>query len=169
MVLLQQEDYWLSDRIMGFASAVLKSQYQVDGVFDTLKQNGKGKNGFRFVKGNTCQILHINSNHWVLAARRDGIIYLFDSLQVLKHPLCHQVVPHLAMLFCNNEELRTDLIQIPPCQPQTNLTNCGLFAIAFAESFLRGDDPSKSKFQEKMMRYHLYECLFRFGYIMKFP
>lgn len=51
---------------------------------------------------------------------------------------------------------------------QQGRNDCGLFAIAFAERLLAGEDPCSVTFNQREMRSHLMECL-EAGRIRSFP
>ena len=55
-----------------------------------------------------------------------------------------------------------------PVQQQTNASDCGLFAIAFATSLVFGYDPQDINFDTTRMHAHLVAC-FRAGAITQFP
>ena len=50
-------------------------------------------------------------------------------------------------------------VDIQPVQQQTNGTNCGVFAIAYAVDLANDQDPTKIRYDEGKMREHLYDCL----------
>ena len=49
--------------------------------------------------------------------------------------------------------------QVVRVQQQQGVTDCGLFAIAYAVHLANGNDPAKVKFEQKKMRTHLTNCL----------
>lgn len=55
-----------------------------------------------------------------------------------------------------------------PVQQQTNSSDCGVFAIAFACCLVFGTDPSQVTFDVPKMRFHLAAC-FRSKTMSMFP
>ncbi|KAL9978869.1 hypothetical protein ACROYT_G016450 [Oculina patagonica] len=60
-----------------------------------------------------------------------------------------------------NDLLGGDLVSLEfvPVQQQTNDSDCGVFAIAFAVSLALGTDPMRATFDVRRMRLHLAACL----------
>ena len=54
------------------------------------------------------------------------------------------------------------------CQQQTNSSDCGLFAVAFAAVLASGGHPSSFRFHQESMRGHLHSCL-QNGLLSSFP
>ena len=50
-------------------------------------------------------------------------------------------------------------VQLMNVAKQRNFSDCGLYAIAFAESLLAGADPVPAMYKYREMRQHLYICL----------
>ena len=50
-------------------------------------------------------------------------------------------------------------VDIQPVQRQTNGTNCGIFAIAYAVDLANRQDPTKIRYDEGKMRKHFHDCL----------
>ena len=63
--------------------------------------------------------------------------------------------------FQVKEETNVIECSIEGVQVQSDLTMCGVFAIAFAYDLCVGNDPSTQIYDEERMRKHLYECLVR--------
>ena len=105
------------------------------------------------------QILHTNGNHWVTITSigcESGTVKMYDSLRmsaVLSKSVAHQVA---SILNTHHPQITVD---IPEVQQQRGSNDCGLFAIAFATSILKGEDPSSVKYLQSSMRQHLVSCL----------
>ena len=56
----------------------------------------------------------------------------------------------------------------PSMQNQKGCSDCGLFAVAVAFSFLIGEDPSTQAYDQKTMQVHLAMC-FQVGELAQFP
>ncbi len=59
-------------------------------------------------------------------------------------------------------------MQIIPVQQQTNGSDCGVFAAAFATSVLHCIPPETVPFDTSQIRKHLYDCL-KSGIMQPFP
>ena len=44
---------------------------------------------------------------------------------------------------------------------QTNYSDCGLYAIAFATSICNGENPTKLQYDQYLMRGHLISCIIK--------
>ena len=111
---------------------------------------------FDVVSSEFVQILHIGTDHWVCISNigcLPGNVNLYDSLfyDVVSKEVEHQT----------NYLLGGDLVKlsVPPVQQQTNGSDCGVFAIAFAVCLAFGNDPRHVNFDIKNMRPHLATCL----------
>ncbi|XP_078382523.1 uncharacterized protein LOC144665209 [Oculina patagonica] len=120
---------------------------------------------FDVVSGEFIQILHTGNNHWVCTSSIGcvpGYVNLFDSLY---HDSVVQEVEEQT-----NDLLGGRLIALDPkpVQQQTNGSDCGVFAVAFATCLVFGVDPTFINFDAQGMRHHLVTCL-RNGRISLFP
>ena len=111
------------------------------------------------------QILHTGRDHWVCISTigcSPGIVKLFDSLfhNIISQEVEDQAQSLLADSF--------KYLVYAPVQQQTNASDCGLFAIAFATSLVFGYDPQDITFDTTRMRAHLVAC-FKAGAITQFP
>ena len=91
-----------------------------------------------------------------------GTVKLFDSLyhDIISQEVEDQVKDLLADSF--------QKLEYAPCQQQTNDSDCGVFAIAFATSLVLGCTPQYMTFDITKMRPHLVACL-RAGAMTQFP
>lgn len=106
------------------------------------------------------------SVHWVCVSSIGcvpGYVNLFDSLY-------HDSVLSQEVEEQTNDFLGGRLIALDPkpVQQQTNGSDCGVFAIAFATCLVFGVDPTFINFDTQGMRAHLATCL-RNGRISLFP
>ena len=103
------------------------------------------------------QIFYNGYAHWVTTFSDGNEIFLFDSLthDDLPSTLEEQIAAVYAS-FCSKDGLLT--ITKVGVQQQKGMTDCGLFAIAFAYHSARGDDVSKLEFDQSIMRQHLLDC-----------
>ena len=166
-------DHMLTDMTINLAQNALKKQYPENSGFeDTLlgiipdfsKHSGNSR---------CIQILHTGSLHWICIANvfKEGClspenVNLYDSLNSNGKINPHtqdQIADYLYLP--NAPEIHVD---VQPVQQQTNGTNCGLFAIAYAVDLAHKEDPTKIRYDERRMRSHLVECLTE-GSLTPFP
>lgn len=89
------------------------------------------------------QLLHTGQNHWVCVCSvgcLPGTVRLFDSLyhDIISKEVEDQVRDLLAHSF--------QKLEYAPCQQQTNGSDCGVFAIAFATGLVFGSKSTKPEF-----------------------
>ena len=147
--------YWLSDLEVNGAQALLNQQYPAcEGLEDTCLSH---QAQFSVQGGELLQIFNVNGNHWVLFSTIGcvpGKVKVFDSLYRHLHV---ETCSAIAGLLCSPlEEIQ---VEMPRTQRQTNGSDCGLFAIAFATSILHGEDPCQEAYDVFKMRTHLGQCL----------
>ncbi|XP_068714108.1 uncharacterized protein [Montipora foliosa] len=111
---------------------------------------------FDVVSGEFIQILHTGSDHWVCVSSigcLPGKVHLYDSLF---HDVISQEIEDQT-----NDLLGGNLIELQfvPVQQQTNNSDCGVFASAFAVSLALGTNPKHVTFDTSKMRPHLAVCL----------
>ena len=102
------------------------------------------------------QLLHVNGNHWVCLTSTGcppGHVNLLDSLT---KPVISQEIQELAENLLGPNLNSISNIRVPQ---QTNLSDCGVFAIAFATCLCFGQNPSYVTFNVARMRPHLIRCL----------
>jgi hypothetical protein len=93
---------------------------------------------------------HNFSGHWALSHVKEGIIYLYDSLQQKSlHPDLRE------QMQCLYSE---KLVRIRPVQQQKGSIDCGCFSLAFCTSILFGDDPARLIYDQAEMRNHIIQC-----------
>ena len=73
-------------------------------------------------------------------------------------------------LICGFVKPESDvfMFDIMNVHSQPNLTDCGLFALAFATELVHGEDPVLCSFDCSAMRLHLLQCL-EAGFVERFP
>ena len=74
-------------------------------------------------------------------------------------------IAHLYGMFADKSVLQ---IRCRSVQQQTGITDCGLFAIAYAVEVCLGRNPEEAIFAQERMRQHLNECLLS-GQMRAFP
>lgn len=93
--------------------------------------------------------------HWLTTIFSGKRIHVFDSLYTGFIP--DGVQQQMRAIYGHlSEQLSAQVVRV---QQQQGVTDCGLFAIAYAVHLANGNDPAKVKFEQKRMRAHLTNCL----------
>ena len=167
--LLRDPKYLLTDRLMTFASKMLKLQFpRIGGLYDTTALVSTGKSKPKYTPGPIVQLLFNGSNHWLTISNVHGQVTLYDSMGAHEFP--KKLIPHVTTLFSKDGSFSSEEISLaqPGCL-QEGVFDCGLFAIAIAELLCRGIDPQSVYFEQEEMRSHLFDCIFHFGLLSPFP
>lgn len=156
---LLHHDYWLTSDTIDMASYLLaKKHKEIDGFqsvlpFSALAQGGiVGTPTKPFV-----QIINIRNSHWITISNvfcSQNQLCVYDSL---RGPLDLKTQQILSWLLRPKEEY-FEVFQ-PPVQQQSNFSNCGLFAIAFAYAICQGHPPEQCGFNEGRLRAQLYKSI----------
>jgi hypothetical protein len=164
---------WLTDRTISLCMKLLKASFHAPGLHDSGRQeNHSWRSKLQYLDGDGCQIFHANENHWVLCAKVKGKIYLLDSLGTAG-PIQNPLLEAIAMMFVHPSKrsvFTSKSITRPQLQLQIGHNDCGLYALAYAEYYLRKRAlPLHVQFDQNQMRTHLIECIYLYGYISPFP
>jgi len=152
---------WLTDKPINYAQALIKSQFQVQGLQSTLLQ--KSVHSISSTD-NMLQIVHCHGNHWIVVSTifsPSGVILVYDSLYDSIDSETTQIILNL---FANNH-LKLEMVNV---HKQVGSNDCGLFSIANAVQLAKKNDPAKIKYIQCAMRPHLIKC-FSQGRINSFP
>ena len=144
----------LSDIHINLAQNLLKRQFpQLCGLQSTLLQE---KSKVDIIEGRMLQIMHCASrHHWIVTTTigsKENEIIVFDSI------FCNVDEETKKLIFHLFQYSSTKKIRVIKSQKQKGAKDCGLFAIAFATALAFGQNPSKLKFDQKLMRSHLVRC-----------
>ena len=153
-----QSGGWLTGNIIHAAQMLLKSQNtKIHGWMDTQCTKRKAlfkpvRPGAKFV-----QILHVNGNHWITVSNVSSTtaeeVQIYDSGSPSNIPISTQAAI-CSIMRPQSRVLNFDVVNV---QAQNNLSDCGLFAIAFAVELVHGNDPAVSHFDVANLRRHLEE------------
>ena len=146
---------WLSDEIVDAGQKLLKSMYpHIQG----LQEVALGMVlSYSIAKSEFIQIMNTGKHHWVTVSNincNDEEIHVYDC--VSGSPTS-SLLNQIASIVCTPK----DIIKLTyvDVQMQQGCDDCGLFAIAFATSLARGEQPGSFFYQQKVMRKHLVDCL----------
>ena len=166
----------LDDEHMHLAQKLLQKQFpHLDGLKSTLLSE---TDGFTPVQHEAIQIHHVReTGHWVTSSSIGQSVAVYDSKFSggdLNSSLTHQLALIYKLLVSTGDEYGDTIdpptlyLELPNVQQQNGVTDCGLFAIAFAVHLALGDDVSKLNFDQAQMRHHLLKC-FQKKEMMPFP
>lgn len=154
---------WLDGTIIHEAQTILR---QVNSSIRGFQRPTLGPiKQFDIMTGDFIQILNINNNHWVCVssiACPPGHVNLMDSLA--KPVISKELKEPVEALLGPNFQGISNI----PVQQQMNVSDCGVFAIAFATCLVYGQNPCNVIFDIPRMRQHLHRCL-RAGMMQLFP
>lgn len=164
---LQNRNYLLTDADINVSQQLLHRQFpklingrEVFGFQDTLLFAFKNQHPYIWtIPENSVafQVLHINSNHWVLLYIDGSSVYVLDSLRPAQDKVSAEVASKVNILF--RRQAQRPRMQYLDVQRQTGATICGVFCIAFAlEILLHGLKSVVGKphlFQQSAMRKYL--------------
>ena len=148
-----ESNKWVDDVLINASQFLLHSQYGRPGFqATTLAYN------LRFdVMREFIQILHNGEDHWVTISTiglPSGHVNVFDSL----YDTCNSfIIEQICAILCTpNDAVHLHFMDTVK---QTNHSDCGLYAIAFAVDLCSGQDVCKRNYSAVLMRPHLLNCL----------
>ena len=120
----------MDDLIVNAAQDLLKEQFEISGFQNTTL----GCNlSFDILRSEFVQILHKGKNHWLTTSTVGwpaATVNVFDSLnQSLSQCTVNQVC---ALIFTRNQTIDVRFIDV---EPQTNSSDCGVYALLVAFSY----------------------------------
>jgi hypothetical protein len=155
---------WLNDSIISAAQMLMLQHFpHMSGLQPPTLQQAWA---FDVHRGEFVQILHIHNSHWCVVSNigcEGGVINYYDSMYPSISSKTMQLIASL--MFSPASELEVRIMDVGQ---QTNGSDCGVLAIAFAFDICCGEDPCSVKFDHKSIRYHLAKCLEECKFI-RFP
>lgn len=145
---------WLTDEIIDAAQNTLHEQFGVPGFQSVLRGQSCS---FNVESEEFIQILHNGKHHWMTISTigaKHPEVFAYDSL------LC-TAPDHLQQQIAALLKTGEKAIDVKFCKVamQTNGSDCGVYAIAYATALCLGVSPAKLQFDENAMRPHLIKCL----------
>ncbi|KAL5501981.1 hypothetical protein EMCRGX_G008666 [Ephydatia muelleri] len=146
---------WLSDEIVDAGQKLLKSMYpHIQG----LQEVALGMVlSYSIAKSEFIQIMNTGKHHWVTVSNincNDEEIHVYDCASGSP---TSSLLNQIASIVCTPKDIiKRTYVDV---QMQQGCDDCGLFAIAFATSLARGEQPGSFFYQQKAMRKHLVDCL----------
>ena len=143
---------WLTDKII-HAAQILLLQFFTDmaGLQPPVLQKVCA---FQVHSGEFVQIIHVRNNHWCVVSTvgcETGAVHVYDSLY---KPISKETVRLIASLVNSPcSELRVTMMYV---EKQSNGSDCGVLAIAYAFDLCSGLNPCTVR---SKIRSHLATCL----------
>ena len=146
---------WLTDKIITAAQMLLLQFYpNMAGLQPPVLQKVFG---FQVHSGEFVQIVHVRNNHWCVVSTvgcENGVVRVYDSLyKTLSQNLVHLITRMVYSQVSELKILRMDM------EKQSNGSDCGVLAIAYAFDICSGCNPCVVKFDHSKIRRHLATCL----------
>ena len=108
---------------------------------------------YRYCPYETVQIVHNDARHWLLLSSMNGVVTIYDSLDIRPN---NSLKDQMKQLFSPDNSLPP--FQQKSCHKQTGSNDCGVFAIAYAVGIFNGIEPDKVIYDQSKMRPHLIQC-----------
>ena len=147
---------WLNDSIISAAQKLMLQHFPLmSGLQPPTLQHAWG---FDVHRGDFVQILHVHNSHWSVVSNigcEDGIVNYYDSMYPSVSSTTMQLIASL--VFSPASELEVRIMDVGQ---QSNGSDCGILAIAFAFDICCGKDPCSIRFDHKSIRHHLARCKF---------
>lgn len=102
------------------------------------------------------QIHYTGRAHWVTSSYIGGKLRLYDSF--VSTTLARSLKAQMKKIYVVASKDSHIRIAEMPVQQQSNLTDCGIYSIAFAYHLAIGDEPSALNFDDSKLRQHLVQC-----------
>ena len=146
---------WLTDKIITAAQMLILQHFpSMAGLQPPALQKVLA---FEVHSGGFVQIINVANNHWCLVSTvgcSSGVVNVYDSLHT---PLSDETTYLIAsMISTTTTELRIVTMDV---EKQTNSSDCGVLAIAYAFDICSGLNPCSVRYNQKNVRQHLVMCL----------
>ena len=136
----------LADIHMTFAQHILSAQFP--NIVGLQATNYQFSRPLQTTKDDLIQIVHVNTNHWVVVTTHDcrpGELKLYDSM-----------VSSIDLSVIKTLIPSTSVTLLADCPKQIGTKDCGVYAIAFCTSLAFNVDITQ--YNQSMMRNHLLQC-----------
>ena len=153
--LISSSSGWLNDKIIHASQQLLAQHFpRTEGLQSpTLEQI----NGFDTHSGHFVQMVYVRSSHWILVSNlgcEKNTVNVYDTMY---SSLPSSTVDTIARLvFCPSSKL---VIRMVDVDLQTNSSDCGVLSLAIAFDILSSKAPCVTKYDHKLIRQHLCDCL----------
>ena len=146
---------WLSDTVIGAAQLLILQEFPLmAGLQDPAVHQCLS---FQILRGEFVQIINVGGCHWCTISNvgcSDGVVNVYDSMY---SSVSNSTLKLIASLVLSHTERLT--VRVMDVGRQSNGSDCGILAIAFAYDICSGNDPCKVKYNHRLIRQHLADCL----------
>ena len=145
---------WLNDSIISAAQTLMLQHFPLmSGLQPPILQHAWG---FDVHRGDFVQILHVHNNYWSVVSNIgcEDVVKYYDSMYPSVSSKTMQLIANL--VFTPASELEVRIMDVGQ---QSNGSDCGVLAIAFAFDICCEKDPCSVRFDHKSIRHHLAKCL----------
>ena len=146
---------WLTDKIICAAQMILLQYFpSMAGLQPPTLQKTFA---FQVHSGEFVQIIHVRSNHWAVVSTvgcQSGVVHVYDSLYKTVPKETENLIA--SMVHVPSSDLKIVMMDV---EKQSNMSDCGVLAIAYAGNICRGMDPCTVRFDHSKIRPHLATCL----------
>ena len=153
--LITSSSGWLNDKIITASQLLLAQHFPgIDGLQPpTLEQI----NGFQVHTGKYVQFLNVRRNHWIFVSNlgcKEDVVYVYDTMYSSLPASTVDTVARLA--FCSSSALTIKMVDV---DHQKNSSDCGVLCLAIAFDLLSAQAPIVARYNHKLIRRHLLNCL----------
>ena len=103
------------------------------------------------------EFVHVQGNHWCTVSNvgcDDGVVDVYDSLYPSVSNVTLRVIASLVYISASKL-----VVRMMDVGKQSNSSDCGVLAIAFTYDVCRHSDPCRVKYDNKLIRQPLADCL----------
>ena len=145
---------WLIDWDILWALEMLRRRFPIIGGLEDTGVLAHGSSRCMATEPMNVYAIHTGGNHWAAVAvhGREGQVIVYDSLNHGRLAVDVQEQMDRVLLGSATYSLAT-------MQQQTNVSDCGLYAIAAAFDLCEGMDPAGAQYDEGQLREHFAKCL----------
>ena len=148
-------DGWLSDTVIRAAQLLILQEFpNIAGLQDPAVHRSLC---FQILRGEFMQIIFVGGCHWCTISNvgcDDGVVNVYDSMYSSASSGTVKLIASL--VFSPAKQL---VVRMMDVGKQSNGSDCGVLAIAFAYDICSGNDPCKIKYNHRSIRQHLADCL----------
>ena len=144
-------DGWLSDTVIRAAQLLTLQEFpHIAGLQDPAVHQSLS---FQILRGEFVQIIFVGGCHWCTVSNigcDDGVVNVYDSMYSSLSSAIMKLIASL--VFSPAEQL---VVRMMDVGRQSNGSDCGVLAIAFAYDICSGNDPCRVMYDHRSVRQHL--------------
>ena len=148
---------WLTDKVIAAAQMLLLQHFpNMLGLQPPTLQEVLG---FQVHSREFVQIIHVRNNHWCVVSTvgcENGAVNVYDSL----YSSVSSKTIHLIASMTSSSAAKL-VVRMMDVEKQSNGSDCGVLAIAYAFDICSGFNPCRVRFDHRTIRQHLSACLER--------